>query len=778
LPYGWVTLDWDASSGATTYETRYEYCYDTTDDGDCSAWVSTGTSTLKELSGLRSSTTYYWQVRANSGIVTTYANGSSTAYWSFSTAGPTPPGAFAKTSPANGATGQSSSPTLSWGASSGASSYEYCYDTTNDSACSSWVSTGVTASANLSGLTVGSTYYWQARANNGYGTTYADGSSGAFWSFSVTGMTTDTVWTGTTSHGYAMSFHVDSSGTSWNTFKLKAHYVATSCYNVSGTLETTVPGPGSIVNNQFTVPGTSLSASGQFTSPTTATGTYAITNLQIVIPLPGPPYICIYYFSESGTWNASLPPPRTISGNTGAGGATVNYTGGSTMADGNGNYSFIVPDGWSGTVTPSLAGVTFTPPNRNYINVTTNLTNENYTAAVTLSGNAGVAGATLNYTGGSTVANGSGNYSITVPYGWTGTVTPSLNADAFCPASQNYANLKTSKAMQHYAHAACPNFGSITRWVQAFDAAHGWTVSGFVRTLGDVNGDGKADVVGFGQNGVWISLSSGSSFPAPTRWVQAFDLAHGWTVQDYVRTVGDVNGDGKADLVGFGQNGVWVSLSTGSGFPTPTRWVQAFDAAHGWTVQDYVRTVGDVNGDGMADLVGFGQNGVWVSLSTGSSFPAPSKWTSAFDLSHGWTVAQFVRTVGDVNGDGMADLVGFGLDGVYVATSTGGAFGAISKWTSSFALANGWTVASYVRMVGDVNGDGKADVVGFGQDGVYVGLSTGTTFSLPSRRTTSFDLSHGWTVSQYVRTVGDVNGGGKADLVGFGLDGVFIITAQ
>jgi hypothetical protein len=41
--------------------------------------------------------------------------------------------------------------------------------------------------------------------------------------------------------------------------------------------------------------------------------------------------------------------------------------------------------------------------------------------------------------------------------------------------------------------------------------------------------------------------------------------------------------------------------------------------------------------------------------------------------------------------------------------------------------------------------------------------------------TTSFDLSHGWTVSQYARTVGDVSGDGKDDLIGFGLDGVYVV---
>jgi sulfur transfer complex TusBCD TusB component (DsrH family) len=315
----------------------------------------------------------------------------------------------------------------------------------------------------------------------------------------------------------------------------------------------------------------------------------------------------------------------------------------------------------------------------------------------------------------------------------------------------------------------------VSRWTSAFDLAHGWTVKDYVRTVGDVNNDGKEDLVGFGQDGVYVALSNGSSFNAISRWTSAFDLVHGWTVKDYVRTVGDVNNDGRADLIGFGQDGVYVALSTGTGFGAISRWTSAFDLSHGWTVKDYVRTVGDVNNDGMADLIGFGQDGVYVALSTGTGFGAISRWTSAFDLSHGWTVAEYVRTVGDVNNDGMADLIGFGQDGVYVALSTGTSFGAISKWTNAFDLSHGWTVKDYARTVGDINGDGKADLVGFGLDGVYIALSMGNTFSLPVRLTTSFDLSHGWTVAEYARTVGDVSGDGKADLVGFGLDGVYVV---
>ena len=163
------TLSWAASTGAASYE----YCYDTSNDNACSSWTSNGTSTSIVLSDLARATTYYWHVRAVNVDGTTYADGSSTAYRSFTTI-PNPPAAFNKTSPANGATDQPISLTLSWAASTGAASYEYCYDTSNDNACSNWTSNGTSTSKALSGLSTGTTYYWHVRALNIDGTIYAD----------------------------------------------------------------------------------------------------------------------------------------------------------------------------------------------------------------------------------------------------------------------------------------------------------------------------------------------------------------------------------------------------------------------------------------------------------------------------------------------------------------------------------------------------------------------------------------------------------------------------
>ena len=96
------------------------------------------------------------------------------------------PGGFDKVAPGNGATGLPANPSLSWGTSDGASSYEYCLDTTNNDECDSgtWVPAGVSTNVSLSNLLPSFTYYWQARARNLVDTT--DG--GPWWSFTRNGI--------------------------------------------------------------------------------------------------------------------------------------------------------------------------------------------------------------------------------------------------------------------------------------------------------------------------------------------------------------------------------------------------------------------------------------------------------------------------------------------------------------------------------------------------------------------------------------------------------------
>jgi hypothetical protein len=158
---GTITLKWNASNGVTTYY----YCIDTPNDGKCTTWVNNGTATSKTLTGLAINTTYYWQVKAVNATGTTYANGATTAFWSFKTG---VPAAFVKSSPAKGALNQPVAPTIKWAASQGATAYYYCYDTSNDGKCTTWINNGTATSKTLSGLAANTTYYWQVKAVNTY----------------------------------------------------------------------------------------------------------------------------------------------------------------------------------------------------------------------------------------------------------------------------------------------------------------------------------------------------------------------------------------------------------------------------------------------------------------------------------------------------------------------------------------------------------------------------------------------------------------------------------
>jgi hypothetical protein len=233
----------------------------------------------------------------------------------------------------------------------------------------------------------------------------------------------------------------------------------------------------------------------------------------------------------------------------------------------------------------------------------------------------------------------------------------------------------------------------------------GWTSQDlYPRALADVNNDLIADIVGFASNGVYVSRGDVIGFFAPEFAGAAFwgVQTGNWSSQDtYSRFMADADGDGKPDIVGFAQSGVYVSINTStlisSSFAAP-RFVpdSSFWGVQtgGWSSQNlYPHLMADVNADGKADIVGFAQSGVYVSINTSSlisvSFAAPalvpgsSFWGAN---TGGWSSQDaYPRELANIaNGDTMADIVGFAQNGVW--TSLAGA-------TTFFAPSGSATVS-------------------------------------------------------------------------------------
>ncbi|MDF3604901.1 FG-GAP-like repeat-containing protein [Paracoccus sp. DMF-8] len=299
--------------------------------------------------------------------------------------------------------------------------------------------------------------------------------------------------------------------------------------------------------------------------------------------------------------------------------------------------------------------------------------------------------------------------------------------------------------------------------------AGNWRVGTHVRLFADVDGDGRADAVGFGTANVQVAGNNSIGFNEARNWSAEFTQRAGWNVNRHERLLADVNGDGRADIVGFGDQGVMVALSNGGGFDAATLWVADYGRLAGnWRVHTHERLMGDVNGDGLADVVGFGAAGVRVSLSTGTEMTRSTLWTTeTLFAARNIDPTRHERAVADVNGDGLADAVLFADHGVMVALSNGSGFDAARLWIANFAQeAGNWRVGTHERFLADVNGDGRADVVGFGHAGVLVALSTGDGFGQVRRWTTEDDFRvANWDSTRHVREVADMNGDGMADLV-------------
>jgi hypothetical protein len=275
---------------------------------------------------------------------------------------------------------------------------------------------------------------------------------------------------------------------------------------------------------------------------------------------------------------------------------------------------------------------------------------------------------------------------------------------------------------------------------------------------GDLNGDGKADLVvannsapgapgpgGTGSLTVFLGKGDGSFQPGV---VYMLDGLGPLSV-----AVADLNGDGAPDLIAPttdqitipGPGGVTVLLGNGDGtFKGPV----AYETDHAGDFSTAYVTAGDFDGDGHMDIAisSSAENTVTVLLGKGDgSFRSQSTF--------GTGNAPLSVIPGDFNGDGQLDLV-------TPNNADSSASVLLGNGDGTFQARGVYSVGHNPNAIapGDFNGDGKADLV-------TADLYTGASVLLGNGNgTLQHNVVYPTGGESYAIVVGDFNGDNKADL--------------
>ena len=292
----------------------------------------------------------------------------------------------------------------------------------------------------------------------------------------------------------------------------------------------------------------------------------------------------------------------------------------------------------------------------------------------------------------------------------------------------------------------------------------GWDDPQYYTTiqLADLDGNGADDLLARGGGGMaaW-SFSSGTWTPLPAG--PSWSDAAGWDQTPQYTTIqtGDLDGDGSDDLLGLDPNNSEISAfsydaATGTWQPLPTLGIGS-----GWGGPEYYTTIqtADLDGNGSDEILARGSAGIvaWsLAGGTWAALSAGPPWSDA----NGWNQPEQVATIqtADVDGDGGAELLGLSDTALETYAFESGSWVWVGANDVPFP-ENPWASEQYYSTIqtGDVDGDGAAELLARGPDGLQAWELQANTWGPAATTFAELSDAGGWDQPQYYATIDAVS---------------------
>lgn len=305
----------------------------------------------------------------------------------------------------------------------------------------------------------------------------------------------------------------------------------------------------------------------------------------------------------------------------------------------------------------------------------------------------------------------------------------------------------------------------------------GWLLNTADNTLGpvaDFDGDGKAEVLVSSPWGVGIWKLAGATMTAPMMKPNGTRFG-GWllnTADNDIGPVANYEGAGLAEVLVTSPWGVGIWKQAGSTMAAATMSPNGTRFG-GWLLNTRDNDIGpaaDFDGDGRAEVLVSSPWGVGVWKLSGPTLSAPMLAQNGTRFG-GWLLNTADNTfgpVGDLDGDGHAEIVVSSPWGVGVWKLTGTTFAA-PMMAQNGTRFGGWllnTADNTFGPVGDFDGDGKIEILVSSPWGVGLWQLAGGTFNVLMMAPNGTRFG-GWllnTADNKFGPAGDYDGDGKAEI--------------